>query len=765
MFSIVYFRIDRIKILLVLVGFSIINNVNIILFAQDYKELYNVIKIIENGDYKKSISLLKKYNQYYPDRVDGIILLGQIYMTLKGYNNQDFAELTFREGLKRDPNNKVILQFLTDLSKKSHIPQKTLYYLKRSFKVNPNNPEVLGQLIDYYVSEGNEKDLQNLESTTVDWVNANPDSISGYVSLGRLYLSLRKVDKAIEVLKNGLKKDINCSSLQRTLAEAYLFKGNGSLFTETYYYWLAHENDPKILESEFQLFELAISDETAKEFREIPQPEKANYLINYWRAQDPNPITIQNERLIEHFQRIEYAGSHFMSANSPLGFDDRGKVYVRWGPPEEKYANSMPVLDSGIDDNFIESARTSGNIATSFPPTKAVRGNESWYYPSIGYYMAFDFVSYGGYYNEVPSLVDAIVGSKPGPTVDISRANPEGFENYFNWKSIQQMYKERSHLGGIYASLAGRSVDAFANDLTHTIPLEKISTVRNHKPRYELSLAIAPLDFTVRPIQFRGDSGLTKVDFLYGLELNQLKPVSKPDSGFIFRFQNDLVFFDSLNRRTLHRQFQQEYVNSPYFDYAKMSFTGECKIEIIPGKHEMAFQMIETSNKKGNIKKEKILIRDFIGNELMISDLKLSPQIKVIGIDEKTGRENLNILPYPFTRVVKNQQIFVYFEIYNLLLTPDQKSRYEISLKMEREIKKGEYAVELLRSFGKIFTREKSQQIETSYQRQGNNQTAREYIELDLSGLKPGHSRLTVTVNDMNVGKHVDNSMEFNLVK
>lgn len=730
--------------------------------AQTDIKLADAYPIIHKGDYDKAISFLRRYNIQHKDRVDGILLLGQLYLSKGYFTAMDYAEAVFREGLRREPENTVLLQYLADLNRKKGMIEHAQYYLKRSIAVDPNNPEALEQLMITYILREDGQGLKEILEKVHEWSAAHPDSIRGYVTLGKIYLAMGKGKEAIEILRKGLAVDLTHPPLHRTLAEAYLGTGNLILFTESYYFWLSTTKDPEYTRMDFQLAEFAMSEEDQLEFRNTAPSRQAEWLVSYWRRQDPNPVTIQNERLVEHFQRVAYSRQHFRTPIGSLGFDDRGKIYIRWGPPEEKYSNPMPILSPGYDDKFSSLAASSNlvggeAITPAFGQTMGLRGNESWYYPSIDYYMGFDFVNYGGYYQEAASLTDAVIGRSSGIGMGVMD------DDYANWHAIQSMYMERVHLGGFYATLATRAVDDLARAAMIDVPSEKAYALRHAEPRYEVFLAIPPLDFEAHPVQFRGDSGMTRVEMAYGLPLKQLTPVPRADTTFTFMFRSDFVVFDSTNLRVLHRQFRQEKVCPPLFDYKKVSFTGETQCSLFPGSYEFTFQLLEISNKKGKYNSYPMDVRDFTGAGLAISDLKLSPEIRLLGIDEESGSERLSVLPYPFGFVMRRLPLFVYFEIYNLGLLPEGNSDYEISLKMEREVKKGEFAIEAMRSFGRIFTGGKASSIQTSYRRSGNKETSPEYIELDLSGIEPGHSRLTVRVRDLILDSEVENSVEFDL--
>lgn len=54
----------------------------------------------------------------------------------------------------------------------------------------------------------------------------------------------------------------------------------------------------------------------------------------FWNQYDPTPNTANNERESEYFSRIVYAEEHFSFGDKGWR-SDRGKIYVKYGPPDE----------------------------------------------------------------------------------------------------------------------------------------------------------------------------------------------------------------------------------------------------------------------------------------------------------------------------------------------------------------------------------------------------------------------------------------------
>ena len=97
------------------------------------------------------------------------------------------------------------------------------------------------------------------------------------------------------------------------------------------------------------------------------------------------------------------------------------------------------------------------------------------------------------------------------------------------------------------------------------------------------------------------------------------------------------------------------------------------------------------------------------------------------------------------------------------MIEPSIGTKYKISLAIDMQKKNGSFITFPLRIIRRIFTGQKRRAIEIIHGRTGNNKTALEYIELDLSRLQPGHAVLTVFVTDLLRNRQVSSSIEFNL--
>ncbi|MFQ5599452.1 MAG: GWxTD domain-containing protein [Candidatus Krumholzibacteriia bacterium] len=82
-----------------------------------------------------------------------------------------------------------------------------------------------------------------------------------------------------------------------------------------------------------ELLRLILPEAKLEELTSAGRGERGRLLEAYWRQRDPNPSTPANEYREEIMRRIRHANIHF--SGSQMGWrTDRGRVYIRMGPPD-----------------------------------------------------------------------------------------------------------------------------------------------------------------------------------------------------------------------------------------------------------------------------------------------------------------------------------------------------------------------------------------------------------------------------------------------
>lgn len=88
--------------------------------------------------------------------------------------------------------------------------------------------------------------------------------------------------------------------------------------------------------------------ETIRRINRGSERERERKFREFWQERDPTPDTEYNELMAEYYQRIDYAYERFTTPNTPGYESDRGKTYIRYGPPKNR-ERKFPTSGSSIE--------------------------------------------------------------------------------------------------------------------------------------------------------------------------------------------------------------------------------------------------------------------------------------------------------------------------------------------------------------------------------------------------------------------------------
>ncbi|MFC1493577.1 GWxTD domain-containing protein, partial [candidate division KSB1 bacterium] len=177
---------------------------------------------------------------------------------------------------------------------------------------------IFGTRDDYYIAGKIEKDSGNSSTALQLWLD------------GYNYLSANnRTDPRIGPEFIELVTEKRLVDLYEIASEIYLWGFSGSLNPD-HYTEIKNEISmlsPLISEDEHLEWMTLLEDGDSRLFTRIRE---------FWRRNDPIPASLENERLIEHWERIAYARDNFLKAKTTVyGTDDRGLIYVKYGLPDK----------------------------------------------------------------------------------------------------------------------------------------------------------------------------------------------------------------------------------------------------------------------------------------------------------------------------------------------------------------------------------------------------------------------------------------------
>jgi GWxTD domain-containing protein len=131
-------------------------------------------------------------------------------------------------------------------------------------------------------------------------------------------------------------------------------------------------------------------------FKEMPFGDRESHLVTFWASVDPSPNTAANERRDVFQERMAFADRNYTTPLERGMTSDRGRVYIRYGPPDEVTREDLPrpghsladVLDGGdfTDDLYsdrTERSRRDGLTSANFQNVDT-RPYEIWEYTTSG---------------------------------------------------------------------------------------------------------------------------------------------------------------------------------------------------------------------------------------------------------------------------------------------------------------------------------------------------------------------------------------------
>jgi len=184
-----------------------------------------------------------------------------------------------------------------------------------------------------------------------------------------------------------------------------------------------------------------ITREESKIFSELPPSARPDFIEEFWKRRDPTPQTLRNEYREAYFQRIEDANRLFKGSR-PGWLQDRGHIYVLFGPPNERVTNPMGgrPIDPFADAREMTTGR---RVATGEKAT------EIWVYYNL-------FSSYQQPHSAELFFVDSDGTGDYRLSTNIDEVIPGGIDALLNpdIRFTHELYKEEAERAKLYLQRA-----------------------------------------------------------------------------------------------------------------------------------------------------------------------------------------------------------------------------------------------------------------------------------------------------------------------
>jgi len=552
-------------------------------------------------------------------------------------------------------------------------------------------------------------------------------------------------------------------------------------------------------------FQFLLGGQEKQEFLSIPiAHDRTSWRLKWFRRNDPTPTTPENEMEAEFGRRVKYVYEQFKILPNKFhdewrerdfgGFDDRGKVYLKYGQPGDYY------IDLGGQKNQ-ESMTDAASAANrySYGPFRQIqiKANQSWTYEHLDTFLFFDFVEMNdGYYTLVDHLDEAAYGMN-------------ALRLYLN--------ERRGDIGGFYTlaynqyaeqlRLLDSKDDRFANEATIRNSLQNLGLTQEQIDEYMDRVDATGLDFLLEivdideqafltemlipelahktevmenyptdikdivkakkrlPINidwasFKGADGKAKIEIYTGVDYRNLDFLKEADGKLLTLIEYDVVVKDpdilpvvsdtGLTKLLINRsELKHDKTSIKMFAY---DLKPQDYLVVMNGRNPIG-------KREFNYEIEAPL-RDYSGDTLMLSDIQLAFDIVPASERAIFVKNDVSVLPYPYRIINKSKPISIYYEIYNLSKLANGSTSYDITYTVT--VTNPNYG--LINALKTLFPgRRQKSSLSLQFSKTGRSEDQAEYIGFDLSNLIPGKVELRIRITDRVSRKTALRKIDFNV--
>lgn len=486
------------------------------------------------------------------------------------------------------------------------------------------------------------------------------------------------------------------------------------------------QDDAKEIEARRAALRLLLTAELRQTFDMITDSTAmAIWEAKFWKTQDPTPTTPENE-FYESFQK-RYAHAHTIYSNlvPPLYLDDRGKYYIKYGEPDD-FAQSI-----GIGQGYLS--------------------NVTWAYYKYNLFIDFVEKEFFGY-EEAADLTEAV------------RAAP------INQKARMAMtlYGERENLHQRYHRFRDlqNHLDAVNQVFIQTAALQEdknIALSTAPPADYHHDYKADPLSAQMKAANFRGENSKTRVEVYYSIPLQEVTFSAGRNYPFESFVDKRISVIDNDGYQIINNEERLQLAVANLDQTQGRLYMNQHDEVLQPGLYQVAMRLENDASNRLAILKAQLMVKDFTGDGLHLSDLQLASQVREGVVNRRSKANDILVVPYISEIVRKDSPLYVYFEVYNLS-TRNERSQYNVkytitALQESRSI--------LSQSAAKIVSflvgGDKITSVASSFDGSGASEFQQVYLSLDFTNAPSGKVELLIEVFDQNNGQNASSQMVMTL--
>ncbi len=647
-----------------------------------------------------------------------------------------------------------------------------------------------------------EEDHEKAMGYYMTYIELEPDNPDGRYEFGLSCIQLGQYEKIDTYITPFVEKHPSETQLLPLAAQAHFFLerfGRAMERFERYLQTLGHAErglytDISPIASQAEL----------QEYRAATGEEQTAYLKRFWLSRDSDILTAINERIIEHYRRVWYARTFFAIGASP--WDRRGEVYIRYGEPDYRSRSTHrqflqnPKVQAVRDRMAVALYGDEAALLTFTGPVFPVRANRSHLAATLfdreetqdvsGSTTADDELEVDA--SQVSALAegetDPLETLREGSRFDgfgnlntrlnfggyapITLDNEGGTVPWETWtytrigNGMEITFTDETGTGAFdFAPIPPPSLDTDLSRLSRFTEYAPGVVFRNAVARmpdvYRPRFHHPPLDFYFDLASFRATEGQTTLEVYYGIPAAQVKVGYRRNVSYIqvkCALALAPVDYSIIHRTASSRAYR---VASDYRGSQKAFMPELLKLQVPPGKYDLQVQIKDLISGHTGIYRQSVEVEEYPEDRLRISDIQLAASIGETKVQDRFKKGDVWVVPMPTRNYRGAQQVYAYYEIYNLKKDRFGQTRYKVKYVVRYVSKPIHGALGSVASGLRSLFRSKRPQVSISYEHEGIDPNEQGYLEIDLGKVKHGVNVLEVKIEDLVSGKSEDREIRF----
>ncbi|MDE2997627.1 MAG: GWxTD domain-containing protein [Gemmatimonadota bacterium] len=260
--------------------------------------------------------------------------------------------------------------------------------------------------------------------------------------------------------------------------------------------------------------------------------------------------------------------------------------------------------------------------------------------------------------------------------------------------------------------------------------------------------AEAPFDFYYTLADFKGPDGKSALEIYYGIPCASTNYLPEHNVTQV-AVRRQLALLSPHSEKVYRKTAEMFYKRPGNRTGPDVVLPDVVRLEVPPGVYRLEVKARDRMTGRLGIYRQQVVVESYHREGLRVSDLALAYNVSESAADPgKFGKNGLNVIPMPSRTFGTGQNVFVYYEIYNLKRDEFGQTRYRVEYTM------GPKAGGVLSRLAQTLTgKSKKQGVAIGYEQLGLHESEVAYTELELGEARPGRHYLNVKVTDLNSGR------------